>query len=407
MKSLLQKLLYKIKRPFHFIKTGLLRGLRGQIEFGFPAKKIKIIAITGTDGKTTTSTLLYHLLQVGGKKTALISTVAAYLGDDELATGLHVTSPDPYQLHRLIKRMVDEGIEYLVLEVTSHGAYQFRTWGIKPTIVGLTNIAHEHLDYHLNLEEYMKAKSLILNKSPQLVANTDADYFSTFRSYLKHPAQQIINFGESEKIPQKISRAIKNRFPEHYNQLNARLAYKIVNQIGLDNKSIVSAYATFPGIPGRMQEIQTKRQLRVIVDFAHTPQGLEAVLTALQTQLPKKNKLIAVYGAAGLRDRKKRPIMGQIGARLADYVVFTAEDPRTEDVWSIIRQLKENLDENIDKVMSIPDRKEAINFAINKLAKPGDIVAILGKGHEQSMCFGKTEYPWSDVKVAKQILTTK
>jgi len=404
MKSIWKMFLYKIKRPFHFIRTGLLRGLVGQIKYKFPARKLKIITITGTDGKTTSSTLLYHILKKAGKKTALISTVAAYIGAEEISTGLHVTSPDPLALHKLIKKMVDSNVEYLVLEVTSHGAYQFRSWGIHPILAGLTNIDHEHLDYHLTPTEYLKAKTLILNKAKKVIINADNHNYQLLKSNLKQTPENIISYKATDKLPQKISKAISARFSEKYNQMNARLVYALALELSIDHRKISTAFLNFPNIPGRMQEIEANKSFRILVDFAHTPQGIKAALTALKSQLTDEGKLIAVYGTAGLRDHLKRPLMGEIGAQIADLVIFTAEDPRTEDVWSIIRQLKENLHQNLDKVLSIADRKEAISFAINKLAKKNDIVVILGKGHEQSMCFGKIEYPWSDVKIVKEIL---
>ncbi|MBU2543507.1 UDP-N-acetylmuramoyl-L-alanyl-D-glutamate--2,6-diaminopimelate ligase [Patescibacteria group bacterium] len=405
MNTHLSWIIYKLKRPYHFIKTGLLRGLAGQIKFKFPAKELKIITITGTDGKTTSATLLYHILKRAGKKVALISTVAAYIGAEEITTGLHVTSPDPFQLYKLLRNMVNKKVEYLVLEVTSHGAYQYRTWGIKPMIAGLTNIASEHLDYHLNEGEYIKAKMLILNKAQKVIINGDDPNLLKIKAALKHQWEQISSYQLQDELPPVVNQAIKKRFLETYNWMNARLVYKIAAELELDDQKIAQAIASFPQVPGRMQEIETNKLFRVIVDFAHTPQALEAVLSALRLQLKGKGgRLIAVFGSAGLRDYKKRPKMGEIGARLADLVIFTAEDPRTENPWSIIRQLKENLHQDLDKVMSIVDRKQAIEFALNKLAKKGDIIAILGKGHEQSMCYGKIEHPWSDVQVAKEIL---
>ncbi len=404
MKSILNMFLYKAKRPFHFFKTGLLRGFVGQLKFKYPAKEIKIITITGTDGKTTTSTLIYHLLKKSGKKTALISTVAAYIGAEKISTGLHVTSPDPFKLHQLIKKMVEKNVEYLVLEVTSHGAYQFRTWGIHPILSGITNISHEHLDYHQNQEEYLKAKALILNKAQEIVINGDDKNQQQLRENLKHSSENISTYKVEDKLPTKILKSIKKRFPETYNQMNARLAYALVKKLGIEDEKLATSFESFPGIPGRMQEIENNKSFRIIVDFAHTPQAVEAVLKSLRSQLKNNGKLIAVYGSAGLRDHKKRPLMGDVGTQHADLVIFTAEDPRTESVWSIIRQLKENLHDDLDKVLSIADRKIAIEFALTKLAQKGDIVAILGKGHEQSMCFGKTEYPWSDEKAVKEIL---
>ena len=407
MQTSLKIFIYKLKRHFHFFKTGLMRGLIGQVKYKFPAKELKIIAITGTDGKTTSSTLLYHVLKKANKKVALISTVAAYIGAEKIKTGLHVTSPDPYQLQKLLRKMVDSKVEYLVLEVTSHGAYQYRTWGIKPLIAGLTNIDHEHLDYHLTPEKYLKAKVLILNKANKVVINNQDSNYQLIRANLNHQTEQILGYKNQDGISLEVSKAIKDGFVEDYNKTNARLVYTIAKELEVSDQQVVKAFTSFPGIPGRMQEIATKKPYRIIIDFAHTPQGLEAALTALSSQLKDKNgRLITIYGAAGLRDSKKRPIMGEIGARLADLVIFTAEDPRTEDVWSIIRQLKENLHQDLDKVMSIADRKEAIDFAVTKLAKKGDIIAILGKGHEQSMCFGKKEYPWNDASVVKEILKT-
>lgn len=407
MKPTLQLWLYKLKRPYHFFKTGLLRGLIGQIKYRFPAHKIKVIIITGTDGKTTSATLLYHLLKKAGHKTALISTVSAKIGAEEITTGLHVTSPDPFKLHQLMRRMADEQVEYLVLEVTSHGAYQFRTWGIKPILSGITNLSHEHLDYHLNEQEYLKAKASILNKSQKVFLNADDDNYQALKNNLQQSSENILTYQASTRISPKISKAIAARFPEKYNRLNARLVYAITTELGIDKNKIAAAFVSFPEIPGRMEEVKTTKSFRVIVDFAHTPQALEAALTTLKGQLKgTQGKLIAVYGSAGLRDHQKRPLMGEIGSRIADLVIFTAEDPRTESVCSIIRQLKENIGLNLDKVMSIPDREKAISFAINDLAKRGDIVAILGKGHEQSICFGKTERPWSDVKVVKKVTTS-
>ncbi|MCA9369414.1 UDP-N-acetylmuramoyl-L-alanyl-D-glutamate--2,6-diaminopimelate ligase, partial [Candidatus Woesebacteria bacterium] len=217
----------------------------------------------------------------------------------------------------------------------------------------------------------------------------------------------VKQYSEEMKLPGKVATAIKERFPEKYNQQNARLVYVMAKEAGVDDTHYCKGIADFPGIPGRMQFMPTNKRFEVVVDFAHTPQGLEATLTALRDHMrknKKKGRLIAVYGAAGLRDRSKRPIMGTIGVELADIVIFTAEDPRTENVWSIIRQMKENLQEGHDKIISIPDRGKAIAYAIKELAKTGDVVAILGKGHEKSMCFGTTEYPWSDQEAALESL---
>jgi len=396
--------IYRLKRIYHFFKTGVLRGLVGQIKFQFPAAKLKIITITGTDGKTTSSSLLYHVLKSAGKKVGLISTVAAYIGDEQIDTGFHVTSPDPFLVQKLLRSMVDQGIEHVVIEVTSHGEYQYRTWGLHPLLAGLTNITHEHLDYHLTYDLYVAAKIWSLKKAKTIVVNADDQSFAKIKKALDFKKKEVITYSASDTIFSLVSGAIKRKFIQNYNQMNARLIYCLAQKLEISNKDFVTAIDSFPGVDGRMQEIKNNKGIRVIVDFAHTPNGLESALTSLKKEVPKGNKLIAVYGCAGLRDRQKRPMMGKIGVEIADLVVFTAEDPRTEDIWSIIRQMKEQLVEGHDRIVSIADRKQAITFALTKLAQKGDIVVLLGKGHEKSLCYGLIEYPWSDSVVAEDIL---
>lgn len=405
---MLANFLYQIKKPYHWLKTGLLKGLPAAIKYGFPARKLKIIAITGTDGKTSSTTLLYHILRAGGKKVALISTVAAYIGDQEIETGLHVTTPEADQLQKLMARMVKEKIEYLVLEFTSHGAYQNRLFGITPFITGVTNITHEHLDYHVTYQNYLEAKLSFLNKAKVIVLNRDDQSFFRLKKYLPGRLYKILSYGLDDTLPKNITTAIKKRFSEVYNHSNAHLATTIARYLKVDKTAIAQAITQFPGVPGRMQTVPNKKGFTVIVDFAHTPQALGEALTALRRKLNRgghsRGRLIAVFGCAGLRDRAKRPMMGKIAAEQADIAVFTAEDPRTEDVWTIIREMKEQLESGHNRIVTLVDRQAAIEFALTKLAKKGDIVGIFGKGPEKSMCYGTTEIPWSDVEVVKACL---
>lgn len=409
---MLRDLVYKLKRPYHFIKTGLLRGLKARIKYNFPDKKLKIIAITGTDGKTTSSTLLYDVLKSSGKKVALVSTVGAYIGEKKIETGFHVTSPSPDQLFAFMSQMLDQEIEYLVLEFTSQGAYQSRLFGIKPLIAGVTNIDQDHFDYHLNYQNYLEAKAIGLKKARTVVLNEDDQSYYRLRRLFPSSQYKVLEYSQEIKLANKIEKAIKDRFLEVFNQNNARLVSTIALELGLEPEQIAQAISKFKGVEGRMQIIPNQKGLKIVVDFAHTPQGLRSALTALRLMMKKDaranktagGRLIAVYGCAGLRDAAKRPIMGEIGVELADLLVFTAEDPRTEDVWSIIRQMKESLQSGHNKISSIPDRQEAINFAIQKLAKKGDTVAIFGKGPEKSMCYGTTEIPWSDEEAVKKAL---
>lgn len=403
-----KQILYKLKRPYHLLKTGLLNGLKSEIQYKFPAKKIKIITITGTDGKTTSTTLLYHVLRTARKKVGLLSTVAAYLGNKSIDTGFHVTSPQPSDLQKFIHEMVKQNYEYLVLEVTSHGSYQYRDWGITPIFSGITNIANDHLDYHLNYEEYLNAKANILKKAPTAVVNADDYSYQFLRRKLT--STNLITYSKQSALPPKVQKSIQKRFPENYNQMNAKLVYALSKLLLIDDATFITAVESFQGIPGRMQIIPNKKRITIVVDFAHTPQGLRSVLRSLKEQMNKKGntgRLIAVFGCAGQRDTSKRPEMGRIGSELADLAVFTAEDPRDEDVWSIIRQMKEGLTKNHNKIVSIAERGEAIEYALNSLALPGDTIVVLGKGHEQSMCYSGVEYPWNDVTAINQILAGK
>ncbi len=408
---MLDFLLYRLKRPYHFIKTGLLQGLPAQIKYHFPNRHLTVVCVTGTDGKTTTSTLLYEVLKAAGKKVALLSTVAAYIGDDQIDTGFHVTTPDPAQIQKFMRRMVDEGYQYLVLEATSHGIYQSRLRGVVPKIVGITNITLEHLDYHLTHDLYVAAKAILAKKAEVSIINADDEMsFSKLKKELKDTATKIKTYSAQDELPAVVLKAISDRFSEPYNQMNSRLVYAMASELGVSDKDFVKGLKQFNGVPGRMETIGHYHGAEIIIDFAHTPKALEEVLYALQEKINRTSKngqLIAVFGCAGLRDWKKRPLMGRIGAELANVAIFTAEDPRTEDVWCIIRQMKGNLGEYQAKVISIADRATAIQYALEHYAEPNNIIGIFGKGHEKSMSYGTVEYPWSDQEAVKQVMRGK
>ena len=399
-------LVYRIKRPFHLLRTGLLEGVPAYLQSRTALKNLRIVGITGTDGKTTTSTLLYHLLTTADIKAGLISTVGGYVGADVLDTGLHVTSPGPRDLYRLLRLMHKAGCSTVVLEATSHGLYQHRFWGIRPESAGVTNVTHEHLDYHQTWYEYASAKLLLLKHATRVFLNA-TDESKTFFHQHKWSKNQIVQYyGPDTKLPKAVLKAIQARFPEAYNRSNATLAFLMAQQLGVSDEQAVKGIETFVGVPGRMQVVAEK-PIKVIVDFAHTPNALEKVLTAVRATLPAGARLIAVFGCAGLRDVQKRPMMGEIGARLADTAIFTSEDPRTEDIWAIFRQMKAGVTNNHNRIRTIPDRRAAITFAIRSAARRGDIVVVCGKGHEQSMCFGTTETPWHDPTVVTEILQGK
>jgi len=391
------------------------------IYWRFPSQKLTVIGVTGTDGKTTTVHLIHHILKTAEKKADLISTVSA--------PGLHTTTPNPWILQKLLSQMVKRGVKYVVLEATSHGLDQHRLLGVRFVVGVVTNITHEHLDYHKTYENYLAAKAKLFRGVKIAILNRDDKSFR----YLNVKCKTRLSDGQASNV-KCITYGIKNKadftpknfpfktlLPGEYNQYNCLAAIAAASALGIPPEKIRKAVASFKGVIGRMEEINERQDFKVIVDFAHTPNGLENVLKTILKLKSKNSKLIIVFGCAGLRDIAKRPMMGEVAARLADIAVLTAEDPRTEDVNEIINQIVQgclrggakekdlpdwpnwsNLKEKI--FLRIPDRRQAIRFAIQKLAKKGDIVVICGKGHERSMCYGKTEYPWSDQEEARKAL---
>ncbi|MEK7521412.1 MAG: UDP-N-acetylmuramoyl-L-alanyl-D-glutamate--2,6-diaminopimelate ligase [Patescibacteria group bacterium] len=390
---------------------------------GYPAKDLIVIGVTGTDGKTTTAHLIYEILKSAHFKVALISTVGAWDSKRYIDTGLHTTTPDAKTLQPLLKRFKKQGITHVVLEVTSHGLDQHRVLGANFYAGVLTNLTHEHLDYHKTFANYKKAKAKLFRGVKLAVLNKDDDSFEFFKKASPKNAK-IISYSTSGLADIKALN-IKNRpsglifsatdngvgykiqttLQGNYNASNILASIGVARNLGVDWKTIQRVLSEFPRIPGRMEYVKT-RPFSVIVDFAHTPNALEKLLTSLNERKAKRARLIAVYGCAGERDRAKRPMMGEISKRLADISIFTAEDPRSEDLGKILSKMLEGakrVRNTKHKVLRIPDRGLAIEKAI-KLAKKGDVVAICGKGHERSLAFGKEEIPWSDQEAARQTL---
>lgn len=368
----------------------------------YPAKDLTVIGVTGTDGKTTTSTIIYHILNQTGHKAALLSTVSAYIGDETINTGFHTTTPNEWTLQKLLKTIKDKNIQYVVLESTSIGLDQHRLIGTNIDYAVVTNFTHEHLDYHKTLTNYAKAKAKLVNHAKVSVINADNDSYSQLKPHLSNDSKPI--FYSIKKTPHKT--AIKKIFPSTHNQQNALAAITIVEKLGITPEKSLTALKNFPGVPGRLEYVKNNRDLDIVVDFAHTPNALESVLTHLKKHT--KGRLVAIFGATGRRDPEKRPMMGKIASELADEVVLTSDDNYDEDVNTIIRQIKEGITTNHGHIHAQPDRFKALDFALNTLAKKGDTIAVLGQGHEQTINLdGKTETPWNDTDTIKKLLTKK
>lgn len=381
--------------------------LAANILYRFPAKGMVIIGVTGTDGKTTTSNLIYHVLRQSGKKTAVISTVGAIIDGKEYDTGFHVTTPSPFAVQKYLYLAKKSGCTHVVLEVTSHALDQNRVWGIHFDVGVLTNITHEHLDYHKTYLKYVNAKLRLFDVSKVAVINSNGEWFSEVLK--KIPKEKIVTYslnGQNKEdiTPRSLPFPIKTNLIGDFNTENILAAYATCRILGISDKVIDMGIQSYAPPPGRQEILMTKNGVRVIVDFAHTPNSFEKILPEVKKMT--KGRLIHVFGAAGQRDKSKRPEMGKSASGWDDIIVLTAEDPRSESIASINSGIKEGIGKEfeIKDIHEISDRREAIEFALSNAHK-NDTVIITGKGHEASMNLGNGEISWSDKKAVTDYLT--
>ena len=393
--------------------------------YGHPSRKLIVIGITGTDGKTTTTNLVYHILKTAGVAVGMISTVNAVIGDASLDTGFHVTTPESPDIQRYLSQMVDAGLTHAVLETTSHGLVQKRVAEVDYDLAAVTNVTHEHLDYHRTYDGYVQAKGLLFEnlsgkadtqKGIQTLAvlNRDDDSYP-YLHQITHAQQLSYSITEDadlwadeiENTPSELrftvhgpGKTFRIRTPliGRYNVHNGLAAIGLtVFGLDLPVEAAQAAFESVPIVPGRMETIDLGQDFLAIVDFAHTPNGIrQALRTARELT---EGKVIAVFGSAGLRDVEKRKMMPEIAAGLADKMILTAEDPRTESLEGILADMAEGAQKGGGEegvtFWREPDRGTAVRRAV-ACAEPGDLVILCGKGHEQSMCFGDVEYPWDD-----------
>ncbi|MDO8638897.1 MAG: UDP-N-acetylmuramoyl-L-alanyl-D-glutamate--2,6-diaminopimelate ligase [Candidatus Daviesbacteria bacterium] len=381
--------------PYSVIKYGkhLPMAVMANTRHGFPARKTKVIGVTGTDGKTTTVNMIYQILKEAGKKVSMISTINAVIGGHEYDTGFHVTSPDPTMVQKFLYQAVKNGDEFMVLEVTSHALDQFRVWGIPFEIGVITNVTHDHLDYHKTFANYVKTKLKLVKSAKMAVINQNIE------GSWDNKGKKVVTFGLNKGDFNQNQLKLKLKVPGDYNIENALAALAVVLQLGIDLKSAKESLENFNGIEGRMEEVKNNKGIKIMVDFAHTPNALGNALITLRSQT--KGNLIAVFGCASERDMEKRSLMGEISGRLADITILTDEDPRFEDSNKIIEEIAKGVGDK--KLFKEPDRKKAIELAIN-MAKKGDVIGIFGKGHEKSMNYFGVEKPWSDTETVRKIL---
>lgn len=374
----------KLKNIYH-----LFQAISANIIYGFPSRKLKVIGVTGTDGKTTTTHLIAHLLKKAGKKVSFVSSVYASIGGKESDIGFHVTTPSSFALQKLLKRSADNHDEYFVLETTSHALDQNRVWGINYEVGVITNITHEHLDYHKTYEEYANIKLKLLKMAKVGIKNSDE---------IEEKIKKILNLTK-------------------FNQYNYSSAFRVCKALGLTDNIVLQAMQTFKLPKGRVDLVYDK-DFKVVIDFAHTPNALLQILPAMRELFLKKNgRLIHVFGSAGLRDVTKRPLMGEISGKYSDLVILTEEDYRTEDPILICQAIESGLEKgnvkriNYDQLVNssgknysvIINREKAIREAV-KIARKDDVIILTGKAHEKSLCRGKTEYEWDEYKAVEKAL---
>ena len=424
--------------------------------FGFPSRGQTVIGVTGTDGKTTTCALLEAILGASAD-VGVITTVGARIAGVEQETGLHVTTPAAPAVQALLARMRAAGCAYSVVESTSFGLEQKRVAAVEYDVAALTNITHEHLDIHGSFEAYRAAKFLLFRTlfrreqdaaGPRIaVFNKDDRSCEPLQAVLaeeqaRNPAAEVTPYIYSvsdagadvyargiEYLPdatrfELVWRGgvlpLETRLIGEFNLSNVLCAAAVALGLGISPAQIGRAVGSLAAVLGRMQRMDVGQEFLAVVDFAHSPASLERALETLRPLAGadgRPGRLIAVFGCAGLRDRGKRRLMGQVSGRLADFTIITAEDPRTEDLDAISREIAAGVEEAVGQAEErkrtghgghgegaappqsrytiVPDRAEAIRLGV-QMARAGDVVASFGKGHERSMCFGETEYPWNE-----------
>lgn len=421
VKKLIPRKLFQEIEPFGHLAESVMWNAR----YGFPARGLKVIGVTGTDGKTTTTTVIWNMLREAGLNVGYMSTIGYGTPNWQKDHLVHMTTVQSSVLMERICEMRADGIEWLVLETTSHALAQNRAWGVDYALAVMTNVGHEHLDYHKTFERYRAAKmklfKLVDNNSNGFqtgIINADDASAELFASAVSRPITYGVKNGDIRAT--RISTAsngssysvkfgesklrIKTSLPGGFNVSNTLAAVCVGGVLGLSDEQIVRGIAATKGVEGRMTSIDEGQDFAVIVDFAHTPDSFDKLLSDMKSQLGKGGRLIVMFGSAGRRDESKRGLQGALAGKYADVVVVTEEDDRDIDGRAIMEQIalgaqSEGKTKKKDLFL-VHDRVEAIAFALGK-AKKGDIVMLLGKGHEKTIERADGEHLWDEMGTAR------
>ena len=410
MKQLLEKLPFynTAVLPYHY-----LQAVVGKIKYQSPAKNLRVIGVTGTNGKTTTCFMIWHLLNSAGHKTGLMTTVAYGVKTLKPELG-HMTTVDALTLNQRIREIADSGAEFLVLEITSHALAEYRTLGIPIEIGIFTNLTHEHLDYHKTIEKYRDAKGKLFKKAKYSILNADDPATKYYQKLTDNYITYGIKNGEKRAKNVKLMTSgvkysyddmnIETNIPGEFNVYNSLAACLAAEKLGLSKSEIENGIKTLESVEGRMNVIDEGQPFTVIVDYAHAPDAIEKVFESVKGH---KGRIISVHGGAGRRDPSTRPIRGEILGKYSDLVIITEDDSRDEDPEKIAEGFIKGA-EKAGKILGKDlikelDREKAIKIALEK-AKKGDLVLILGKGHEKTILRADGPHDFEDIKVTKKLL---
>jgi UDP-N-acetylmuramoyl-L-alanyl-D-glutamate--2,6-diaminopimelate ligase len=414
MKEFLKKFVPSFLLSFyHFILAFL-----GALIYRTPSKKIKVIGVTGTNGKTTVTEMISKIFEEADYKVALLNSIRFKIGNEEKKNELRMTMPGRFFIQRFLRKAVNSGCQYAILEVTSEGIKQHRHRFIKFDVAVFTNLAPEHIEAHGSFEKYREAKGKLFQATKEIhiinVEDKNSDYF------LKFPAKKKITYGLKTGDFNLGNTNLKLKIPGQFNLYNTLAAISVATSQGIDKNFAIKVLEEFKGVPGRMEEV-ISRPFKVIVDYAFTPNALEKVYSTLANlheyptnstnireisgQIRANSRLICVLGACGGgRDKWKRPVLGEIAAKYCDQIIITNEDPYDEDPYQILSMIKSGITKSqfpISNFYEIIDRREAIRKSL-ELAKPGDTVIITGKGCEPSIVIKGKKIPWDDREVVRE-----
>ncbi|MBA9072809.1 UDP-N-acetylmuramoyl-L-alanyl-D-glutamate--2,6-diaminopimelate ligase [Flavobacterium gossypii] len=385
--------------------------------YGNPSANLKLVGITGTNGKTTIASLLFQLFKKAGYKVGLLSTVKNVVDDVEYKSML--TTSDSITINKFLKEMNDVGVEFCFMEVSSHGIAQKRTEGLQFAGGVFTNLSHDHLDYHKTFAEYRDVKKMFFDQLPKsafalvnsddkngmvMLQNTIAKKLTyALKSYADYRAQILEN--QLSGLLLKVNeQEVWVRLIGTFNAYNLLAIYGTAIELGLDNLEVLRLLSELESVSGRFQFIVSKENITAVVDYAHTPDALENVLKTIDDIRTKNEQLITVVGCGGDRDKTKRPIMANIASTLSDKAILTSDNPRTEDPEAIILEMEQGVEpQNYKKTIAIVDRKQAIKTAC-QLAQPNDIILIAGKGHETYQEINGVRHDFDDMKIVTELL---